>query len=279
MPLVKLEARPVERVWGRQELKPPFQHLTAAGDPIGEVWFEAGADEDPPLLVKYLFTSEKLSIQVHPDDAAAQAKGYPRGKDEAWLVLEAEPEAVIAIGLEEPATPERVRAAALDGSIEELVHWQPVQAGQILYSPAGTIHAIGSGLSLIEIQQNLDLTYRLYDYGRGRELHLEDGLAVADPSPYTPPFQPYEISPGREIVATGAFVLERWTGARSGAFPASEGRPLTIVPVRGSGSADAQQVAAGEVWMADSFVELALKDDAEILVAYPGSEIMEASVA
>ena len=277
MPAFQLQARPVERVWGRRQLEAPFRHLGGGAEPIGEIWFEAPAEQDPPLLVKYLFTSEKLSIQVHPGGEAAQARGYPRGKDEAWLVLNADPDAVIGLGLQRTVTAEELRQAALDGSIEDLVHWRPSKAGDFLYSPAGTIHAIGPGLSLIEIQQNLDLTYRLYDYGRPRELHLDDGIAVAVPQPYQAHFTPFEQSAGREIVAAGgAFVLERWRGQRAQTLHASSARPITLVPVTGRGSIDGQTFEAGQVWMANAPAAITSFDGGDLLVAYPGGEILSA---
>src|SRR3546814_5009861 len=118
---------------------------------------------EPELLVKYLFTNENLSIQVHPDDEGAKARGYPRGKDEAWVVLEADPGATIAIGTRRVMTREELREAALNGTIEAVMFWKSVKAGDVFYSPAGTVHAIGEGLPLVEIQQNVDLTYRLWE--------------------------------------------------------------------------------------------------------------------
>ena len=205
------------------------------------------------LLVKYLFTSERLSIQVHPDDAAARARGHARGKDEAWYVLSAEPGAVIGLGLTHEVSREALREAALDGSIEHLLDWRPVGAGEAFYSPAGTVHAIGGGLSLIEIQQNLDLTYRLYDYGRPRELHLDEGVAVADPAPW-PPFAPVHDG-ARTILAAGhAFVLERWTLAGGAAATLPEGSVL--VPLAAGGTIDGETLEAGTVWAAEGPVTL-----------------------
>ena len=129
MPARPLQPHPVERVWGRRALPAGFPSL-GAGVPVGEIWFEAEADA--PLLVKYLFTAERLSIQVHPDDAAARARGYPRGKDEAWFILEAEPDARIGLGLTHEVSRDALRAAALDGSIERLLDWRPVRAGNPL---------------------------------------------------------------------------------------------------------------------------------------------------
>jgi mannose-6-phosphate isomerase len=150
---------------------------------VGEVWFTNGADL--PLLAKYIFTSERLSVQVHPDDEQACARGLERGKTECWYILDAEPNAVLGLGLKHPASAEELRRAALDGSIEQLMDWRGVRAGDFFFVPAGTVHAIGAGISLLEFQQNSDITYRLYDYGRPRELHLDDGVAVARPEPYS----------------------------------------------------------------------------------------------
>ena len=177
---MKLERRYVEKPWGRTKLPPMFD--APAGKRIGEVWFTGAGDK--PLLVKYLFTSERLSIQVHPNDEQARARGFPRGKTECWYILEAEPDAVLGLGLREEVTSKELRAAALDGSIEELIDWRPVGTGDFFLVPPGTVHAIGGGISLLEFQQNSDVTYRLYDYGRPRELHLDDGIAVARAEPY-----------------------------------------------------------------------------------------------
>lgn len=186
MAAILLATHRVEKPWGRHQLWPGFADPAPDGEPVGEVWFQTPGPEEPELLVKYIFTSEKLSIQVHPDDAQARAAGYARGKDECWVILDAEPDATIALGTHDVVGAEQLRAAALDGSIEELVDWKPVQAGDFYYSGAGTVHAIGAGITLVEIQQNVDLTYRLYDYGRPRELHLDEGVAVSDARPFVP---------------------------------------------------------------------------------------------
>jgi len=177
---MKLERRYVEKPWGRTELSPMFD--APGGERIGEVWFTDGADL--PLLAKYIFTSERLSIQVHPDDAQARARGLAQGKSECWTILDAEPGATLGLGLTHEVGRDELRAAALDGSIEQLLDWRPVAAGDFVFVPSGTIHAIGAGISLLEFQQNSDVTYRLYDYGRPRELHLDDGLAVSAAKPF-----------------------------------------------------------------------------------------------
>lgn len=142
---------------------------------IGEVWFEA----DLPLLVKFVFTSERLSVQVHPGDEFARVHENSAGKTEMWYVLRAEPGARLAIGFRQSISRERLLEAALTGEIQDLLHWVEVSEGDAFFVPAGTVHAIGGGLALCEIQQHSDITYRLFDYGRRRELHLEKAAQVA----------------------------------------------------------------------------------------------------
>ncbi|HYP08231.1 MAG TPA: class I mannose-6-phosphate isomerase [Bryobacteraceae bacterium] len=174
-----LEPEFVERVWGTTRLAPLFPDQPKE---IGEVWFNAGPAF--PVLVKFIFTSQRLSVQVHPKDAYARQAENSRGKTEMWHILAAEPGATIALGFNEPQTTDSLRAAIADGSVEKLLNWVPVKPGDTYFAEAGTVHAIGAGITLCEIQQNSDVTYRLYDYGRPRELHLEKGLAVADTHPY-----------------------------------------------------------------------------------------------
>ena len=179
--MTRLEPKLVEKPWGRTEL--PAMFGPTAGRRIGEVWFTGGGD-DLPLLAKYIFTSEGLSIQVHPNDEQAHARGLAQGKSECWAILDAEPGATLGLGLKHTLDKDDLRAAALDGSIERLINWRPVAAGDFVFVPSGTVHAIGAGISLLEFQQNSDVTYRLYDYGRPRELHLDDGIAVANSAPF-----------------------------------------------------------------------------------------------
>ncbi|HEX6661690.1 MAG TPA: class I mannose-6-phosphate isomerase [Sphingomicrobium sp.] len=176
---MKLRRSYVEKPWGRTDLPPQFD--APADRKIGEIWFTG--DTDLSLLAKYIFTSERLSIQVHPGDEQARVRGLPHGKTECWYVLEAESGSTIGLGLKREVSEGELKAAALDGSIEQLMDWRPVRAGDFFFVPAGTIHAIGGGLSLLEFQQNSDVTYRLYDYGRPRELHVEDAVAVARREP------------------------------------------------------------------------------------------------
>lgn len=266
LPTHQLKARPVERVWGVREL--PYDWVEATGQPIGEVWFEDDSDREAELLVKFLFTSDRLSVQVHPDDSAARACGYPRGKDEAWLVLEAMPGAVIGLGLTQVTSPEALKAAACDGGIAQLVHWHPVDAGDFFYSPAGTVHAIGAGLILIEIQQNLDLTYRLYDFGRPRELHLDAGIRVAHPRPWSSTFVPRQLGPGRLLLhAGGAFVTERWTGESPRIIEAGDA-PVLVIPTRDGGHLDDAPLQFGTVARIDG--DARIEGDCDVVAAYSG---------
>ena len=195
-----------ERVWGRASLAPWFAG-TGTAELVGEAWLTGpqcvvetgpyagrtlaevakaagtdllGPDNDGefPLLVKVLFPNDKLSVQVHPDDARAQAMGQPRGKTECWYVLEAEPGAAVALGLKPGSDNVALKRAIADGSIEAMLVQVPVSVGDMVFVDAGTVHAIGPGVTLLETQQTSDTTFRMWDYGRPRELHVEQGLAA-----------------------------------------------------------------------------------------------------
>ena len=271
MPATLLATHRVEKPWGRHSLWPGFADPAPAGEPVGEIWFQTPGDAAPDLLIKYLFTSEKLSVQVHPDDDQAHAAGLPRGKDECWVILDVEPDSTIALGTKAPIDRETLRAAALDGSIEALLDWKPVKAGDFFYSASGTIHAIGAGITLVEVQQNSETTYRLYDYGRPRELHLEAGVAVADPVPFVPHPMPGKVAEGRTILVEGPkFVLERWEGgARGVTLP--EGVTGWLVPLKGEGSADGIAFRAGECLTFEGTTQLEAAPGSDLLFAYPGA--------
>ena len=180
MPLQPLTCQLFEKPWGRDDLAHGFADGTKR---IGEAWYLHPA-LDLPLLVKWIFTSERLSIQVHPDDIQARASGFLAGKDEWWFVTSASKGATLGLGTTRTLSPAELLHAAGDGSLEHLMNWVPVQAGDWFHIPPGTIHAIGAGIELVEIQQNSDVTYRLYDYGRPRELHLDAGVAASDARPF-----------------------------------------------------------------------------------------------
>lgn len=272
MPATKLTTIRVEKPWGRHTLWPGFSDPAPDGDPVGEIWFQTPGEAQPDLLVKYLFTNEKLSVQVHPNDEQARAVGHARGKDEAWIILAAESDSTIALGTLEPMQSDQLRAAALDGSIEHLLDWKPVKAGDYFYSKAGTVHAIGAGITLIEVQQNVDLTYRLYDYGRPRPLHLDEGVAVSDAKPFVAMPQPGMIEDGRELLAEGPkFVLERWRGGRR-AVCLPVGMTAWLIPAIGSGCVGDLMWVAGDclTLTGDNIVEAA--EQSELYFAYPGDQ-------
>lgn len=173
----------VEKPWGQADLP---AHFGGRSEKVGEIWFDR-PNGSLALLCKWLFTSEKLSVQVHPNDDQAHARGQPSGKEECWIVTATEGDARLGIGLTQELSSEELREASLSGEIEHQLDWKPVHPGDWFYIPAGTVHAIGAGVQLVEIQQNADITYRLYDYGRPRELHLDDGVAVARLAPYSGP--------------------------------------------------------------------------------------------
>jgi mannose-6-phosphate isomerase len=195
-----------ERVWGARDLAPIYSR-EITGNPVGEAWLtgddcrvangplvgrtlaelsrefgaellgEATTDKSRfPLLIKFLFPKDKLSVQVHPDDEAAAAVGQPCGKNECWYVLKAEPGAQIGLGLKPGTTKTEVERAIREVRMEQLLNWIDVREGDMVYVDAGTVHAIGPGAVIVETQQNSDTTYRLYDYGRPRELHVTEGL-------------------------------------------------------------------------------------------------------
>jgi mannose-6-phosphate isomerase len=195
-----------ERIWGARSLAPIYSH-EITGAPIGEAWLtgeecvvangplqgsslgdlsaQFGPEligenvKDPtrfPLLIKFLFPTDKLSVQVHPDDDGARSVGQSCGKTECWYILRAEPGAQIGLGLKPGITKAEVEKAIRETRMEDLLNWIDVRAGDMFYVDAGTVHAIGPGAVIVETQQNSDTTYRLYDYGRPRELHIDAGL-------------------------------------------------------------------------------------------------------
>lgn len=241
---MKLPTRIVEKPWGRTDIPAVFG--APAGQRVGEIWFEEDAGDAAPLMIKFLFTSERLSIQVHPDNAAAAAWGYARGKDECWLVLKADPDAEVGVGLNRSCTPDGLRDAALAGTIEGYINWQPVSERAFIYNRAGTIHAIGPGLMLVEVQQNVDCTFRLYDYGRPRELHLDAAMAVADLEPGTPgPAQIVPVDGTVKLVDGPYFHLIRSDGAVDcDSLPAD--RPILVAPLIGTVRVDGEDCRLGE---------------------------------
>lgn len=200
----------IPKPWGRVDLNPWAQNKSRGA--IGEIWYERShGDATSALLLKLLFTTQALSIQVHPDDAFAQSLGLPRGKTEAWYILSADAHATVGVGLRRPVAEAQLRAAIEDGSIDDLVKWLPVKAGDVILVPAGTIHAIGAGIVLAEVQQSSDATFRLFDYGRGRELHIDLAMAMVDfaaPPRALEPEQKCPCDARRPLLTCPYFTLE-----------------------------------------------------------------------
>jgi mannose-6-phosphate isomerase len=227
------------RPWGFQDLN-PWYNYKAEGEPIGEVWLtgemcvaDSGpvqgqslaeitrqyrttllgpslAGQDFPLLIKLLFPREKLSVQVHPDDALAQHYGEPRGKTECWYALDAKPGARVALGMKPGVTLDEVRGAVTDQTLESLLTTVPVDKGDMVFVDAGTVHAVWPGLVILETQQTSDLTYRLYDYGSPRELHLEKSFAAMHMKTRAGKVTPRSVNGHSVLIDEQYFRIERW---------------------------------------------------------------------
>jgi mannose-6-phosphate isomerase len=237
---VRLTPRPVPKVWGSTRLEPWFPD---ASEKIGEVWFEG--TPQPPLLVKFLFTTEPLSVQVHPE-----------GKTEMWHILSAEPGAKIGAGFREKISEERFRTSALSGEIEHLLEWHEARPGDTFFIPAGTVHAIGAGLTLCEIQQWSDVTYRLFDYGRPRELHLEEGARVSRLGPHA----------ARQGAREGTLVTCRHFTTEKLRVDGRVSRAAAmIVVLDGALEIDGRAAKPGEVWHTDTG-EIGLQGRATVLL-------------
>ena len=232
-----------ERPWGFRDLRPWYDLTVPSGELIGEAWLTgddclamsgphkgrklsalfAEAPEEllgktapcfseetvssaSPLLIKVIFAQEKLSVQVHPDDAMAQKYGQPRGKTECWYALSAKPGAQVACGLKPGVTLDEIRTGIAAGSLESSLNALDVSAGDMIFGDAGTVHAIWPGAILLETQQNCDLTYRMYDYGRGRELHIEESLEATRLTTRAGKVAATELA-GRTILIEGDYFL------------------------------------------------------------------------
>lgn len=266
----------VRKPWGVADLH-PWSGIDGSGDAVGEVWFQR-ADKnapDPALLLKLLFTSGPLSIQVHPDDAFARSIGLPNGKTEAWYILAATPDARVALGLKRHLTPGELRAAIRDGSIAALAQWRSVAKGDIIFVPAGTIHAIGGGIVLAEIQQRSDATFRLFDYGSQRRLHEDSAVAVSDAGPAQAQAGQRRLTVARTaLIATPHFVLERIDLPANASWVLDAKRETWMLVIEGHATIGSISVSVGDAVFAE-----ADRADIEVgpagmsgLVAYPGPD-------
>jgi mannose-6-phosphate isomerase len=235
------------RPWGTQDLSPVYPGRRFE-EKIGEAWLTgdesqvangplagkslaevssqfkrdlvggtAPAEGRFPLLLKFLFPHEKLSVQVHPDDEAARCVGLPCGKTECWYVAYAKPGAQIALGFAPGVTSAQFEESVHAQRAESLLNWVNVSAGDMIYVAGGTVHTLGPGAIIVETQQQSDTTYRLYDYGRPRELHLKQGLAVVKERVASGKVQrpaPVELNGGKNrqspLIAAPYFVVDRF---------------------------------------------------------------------
>lgn len=301
-PLPPLRFAPIFKaaLWGGDRL-PALLNARPSRDPVGEAWVLSDLPDQPsvvadgplagtslrdlmarmpdrllgrataphgrfPLLVKFLHARRPLSVQVHPTDAKARELEGPTavGKTEAWVVLEASPVARVYAGLQPGVTAERLRTAIHTGAVEELLYAAAPDPGDSFFLKAGTVHAIGGGLVLFEVQQTSDLTYRLYDWGRTdpktgkpRELHLEKGLACVDyrQGPCRPARPTVEVRGRPRLVPLAEcayFTLGRWEAGRSFATGAvGECRVLAGVDGRAviRHRGNEYPIGLGDVWL------------------------------
>jgi len=266
----------VHKPWGVADLH-PWSGVDGSYDPVGELWFQR-ADRSatiPALLLKLLFTSEPLSIQVHPGDAFARAIGLPNGKTEAWYILSATPDARVGLGLKLHLAAPELRAAIRNGSIASLVDWRSVKKGDVIFVPAGTIHAIGAGIVLAEIQQHSDTTFRLFDYGRQRELHEDDAVAVSDAGPVQAQAGPRRLTAARTaLVASPHFVLERIDLPANSNWSLNATRETWILAIEGHARIGLTNMTVGDAVFAETDrVGIDIGGDGmSALLAYPGPD-------
>ena len=263
--------------WGSSDLRPWSQASTSDG-PIGELWFERPglAAPETALLLKLLLTTEPLSIQVHPDDGFARSIGFANGKTEAWYILSAIAGAKVAVGLNYPRSATELRTAIMDGTIANIVHWHPVHQGDVMFIPAGTIHAIGAGIVLAEIQQHSDVTFRLFDYGRQRELHIENAVAVATAGPRGIQSPPERLSEARTVLTVNSyFALEKIDLAPGSVWMLDAPRETWLLAIEGDAELGATKLALGDaVFLQADHAEIEVGPDGlKALLAYPGPTV------
>lgn len=300
---LRIMPRLVERVWGCTDLDAWYRGASQQhAAPLGEAWLtdvecavEGGgtlgaridaqrapmlgdAAASPPILAKLLFTAAPLSIQVHPTDAAARASGIAAsGKNEAWLTLEAAADAAVWAGFTAQVTPAQLRSAVADGSVLTLLRQIKVQPGDTVQVPAGTVHAIGAGLVLLEIQDPVDVTYRLYDYGRPRPLQVEKALAVANLEAASVPGRAdstTELFPGGRVLAREArFIAERHVIGQGVALRPDGRRYHMLVPLARGVLLDRRELpyrVAAFVPACGRPVTLGGPEQASVAVLHPG---------
>lgn len=256
------------RPWGARDLAPIYdKHVHPGEEPIGEAWLTWDKCEIAngplagtllgdtckrfghdlvgtatsntsrfPLLIKFLFPREKLSVQVHPDDETAHKQGEPCGKTECWYVVDAEPEAQIGLGLKPGTTRDQFEQSIHENRAEDLLNWIDVQRGDMVFVDAGTVHTLGGGSIILETQQNSDTTYRLYDYGRPRELHLQQGLEAMKERTQAGKVPRKRLSATEdELTSTKCFVVHKLTSEETRGFELDGSSPQVLIGIDGCG--------------------------------------------
>ncbi|HTS12395.1 MAG TPA: type I phosphomannose isomerase catalytic subunit [Candidatus Limnocylindrales bacterium] len=294
----RLEPTFSPRPWGALSLAPFFPEKANLTEPLGEAWMTGvdcrfapgpfggrklgeawtemdfawkgtsiGGDAPFPLLVKFLFTEEKLSIQVHPDDAYAslhEAAAGGRGKTEMWYALLARPDAEVLVGLKPDVTPDQFKRAIADNTAEKCLERVPMRPGDAVFVPARTAHTIGAGLVLCEIQEYSDLTYRVYDYnrldahGKPRELHIEKALEVLQFGDQGGgKLEPLRVERGplteTYFIASRYFVTEKWDFAAPVSAESSPEHFDLFIFLEGAGSiewgGDHSEYSQAQAWL------------------------------
>lgn len=275
MTIERAHATVLQKPWGIVDLQ-PWSTESHAALPSGEIWFEraVGLGPSPSLLLKVLFTSQPLSIQVHPDDAYAHSIGLGCGKTEAWYILSAAEHAQVALGLQSSLSTAELITAVDDGSIVGHVAWHDVLQDEVVLVPAGTIHSIGAGLVIAEIQQRSDATFRLFDFGRERELHIGHAVEAADRGPVKDQPPSIRVSKHRRILTSNAyFVFERLDLPADSNWYVEALRETWLLVIRGSARVDSLEIAQGEALFAEGeCINIhAGKSGMSCLAAYTGS--------
>ena len=262
MAIEKALAVAVEKPWGCADLR-PWSDERHEGAAIGELWFQRqhATAKPPALLLKLIFASEPLSIQVHPDDKLAGALGEPNGKTEAWYVLSAAPGAKVALGLRYRITAAQLRSSIEDGSIADIVQWREVKDDAVVFVPAGTIHAIGAGLIIAEIQQRSDTTFRLFDFNRNRGIDVDSALAAAIAGPADAPLPSAPNARAlvqTRLIACPHFELELIELRAMGECTLDAGIETWILVLEGSASIGRAEARMGEaIFLENEFATIA----------------------
>ena len=274
MPIERTRQVLHEKPWGMRDIS-PWSAKPHDGARIGEIIYERESKSTgaASLSLKLLFAEQPLSIQVHPNNAYALTIGLPSGKNEAWYVVEAAAGARIGVGLTQHLSRAQLRQAIEDGTIADLLLWRSVSPGDSCFIPAGTIHAIGAGIVIAEMQQRVDVTFRLFDFGRGRDLHIEESLAVAQAEPAPGLFEQLRLSEVRNLLAVSPeFVFERLDLPAGSQWCLNATGETWLLTLSGSATAGDLTMSPGDtIFVRDDILKLSTGDLGVVaVVGYAG---------